>query len=136
VELITGQRRRRRWTAEEKARIVAESFEEGANMSEVARLGVVRGLLSGVATPGNITGEDKPSGAVSLRGGAVLCCHRLVREGIGVFLPEVAPCDRHYGLVETNQHRGQRNTAMRSHWQRTRQTPRPTHVNGVPAATT
>src|SRR5215470_12349706 len=37
VELITGQRRRRRWTAEEKARIVAESFEEGANISEVAR---------------------------------------------------------------------------------------------------
>jgi len=45
VELITGQRRRRRWTAEEKARIVAESFEEGANISEVARRhGVVRGL--------------------------------------------------------------------------------------------
>ena len=37
VELITGQRRRRRWTAEEKARIVAESFEEGANISEIAR---------------------------------------------------------------------------------------------------
>jgi transposase len=37
VELITGRRRRRRWTAEEKARIVAESFEEGANISEVAR---------------------------------------------------------------------------------------------------
>jgi transposase len=33
VELITGQRRRRWWTAEEKARIVAES----ANISEVAR---------------------------------------------------------------------------------------------------
>ena len=47
VELITGQRRRRRWTAEEKARIVAESFEEGANISEVARRhGVVRGLLT------------------------------------------------------------------------------------------
>jgi transposase-like protein len=30
VELITGQRRRRRWTAEEKARIVAESFEEAS----------------------------------------------------------------------------------------------------------
>ena len=30
VEVITGKRRRRRWTAEEKARIVAESFEEGA----------------------------------------------------------------------------------------------------------
>ena len=47
VELITGQRRRRRWTAEEKARIVAESFEDGANISEVARRhGVARGLLT------------------------------------------------------------------------------------------
>jgi transposase len=47
VELMTGQRRRRRWTAEEKARIVAESFEEGANISEVARRhGVARGLLT------------------------------------------------------------------------------------------
>ena len=41
-------------------------------------------------------------------------CHRLVREGIGGFLAEVVPRDRHYGLVETNQHRGQRNTVMRS----------------------
>jgi transposase len=47
IELITGERRRRRWTAEEKARIVAESLEEGANISEVARRnGVVRGLLT------------------------------------------------------------------------------------------
>ncbi len=47
IEVITGRRRRRRWTAEEKARIVAESFEEGANISEVARRnGVVRGLLT------------------------------------------------------------------------------------------
>ena len=37
IELITGERRRRQWTAEVKARIVAESFEEGANISEVAR---------------------------------------------------------------------------------------------------
>jgi transposase len=29
IEVITGQRRRRHWKAEEKARIVAESFEEG-----------------------------------------------------------------------------------------------------------
>lgn len=47
IEVITGRRRRRQWTAEEKARIVAESFEEGANVSEVARRnGVVRGLLT------------------------------------------------------------------------------------------
>lgn len=47
IEVITGQRRRRQWTADEKARIVAESFEKGANISEVARRhGVVRGLLT------------------------------------------------------------------------------------------
>jgi transposase len=47
IEVITGERRRRHWTAEEKARIVAESFEEGANISEVARRnGVARGLLT------------------------------------------------------------------------------------------
>jgi hypothetical protein len=46
LEVITGQRRRRRWTGEEKARIVAESFEEEANISEAARRnGVARGLL-------------------------------------------------------------------------------------------
>ncbi|WP_051311326.1 transposase [Bradyrhizobium sp. Cp5.3] len=47
VEVITGERRRRRWTGEEKARIVAESFEAEANISEVARRnGVSRGLLT------------------------------------------------------------------------------------------
>lgn len=46
VELITGEARRRRWTAEEKAEILAESFEPGARVSEVARrYGVNRGLL-------------------------------------------------------------------------------------------
>ena len=47
IEVITGQSRRRRWTSEEKARIVAESFETGANISEVSRRnGVARGLLT------------------------------------------------------------------------------------------
>lgn len=47
IEVITGKRRRRRWAGEEKARIVAESFEEGANISEVARRhGVAMGLLT------------------------------------------------------------------------------------------
>ena len=40
IELITGQGRRRRWTGEEKLRIVAESFEADANISEVARRNV------------------------------------------------------------------------------------------------
>jgi transposase len=47
IEVITGRRRRRRWSAEDKGRIVAESFEDGANISEVARRhGVARGLLT------------------------------------------------------------------------------------------
>ncbi|MCP3415703.1 transposase [Bradyrhizobium brasilense] len=47
VELITGECPRRRWTREEKAGIVAESFAEGVNISDVARRkGVARGLLT------------------------------------------------------------------------------------------
>ena len=37
VEIITGIERRRKWSREEKAEIVAESFAEGAVVSEVAR---------------------------------------------------------------------------------------------------
>jgi transposase len=37
IELITGTGRRRRWSSDDKARIVAESLEPGANVSEVAR---------------------------------------------------------------------------------------------------
>ncbi len=44
--MITGQRRRRQWSDEEKARIVSESFAPGANISAVARRhGVSCGLL-------------------------------------------------------------------------------------------
>jgi|SRR5579859_3500451 len=46
IEVITGTVRRRRWTAEEKASLVAESFRPGINVSELARrFGVNRGLL-------------------------------------------------------------------------------------------
>src|SRR5215831_14421618 len=37
VELLTGPIRRRRWSADEKARIVAETLLPGARVSEVAR---------------------------------------------------------------------------------------------------
>jgi transposase len=47
IEVITGKRRRRRWTPSEKAGIVADSFADGANISDVARRhGVARGLLT------------------------------------------------------------------------------------------
>ena len=46
VEIITGTERRRRWLAEDKARITAESFAPGVNVSAVARRhGVSIGLL-------------------------------------------------------------------------------------------
>jgi transposase len=77
IEVITGQRRRRRWTAQEKARIVAESFEEGANISEVARRnGVVRGLLTvwrhklaaaaGVTAPGFVPVRIVSEGSLAM----------------------------------------------------------------------
>jgi transposase len=37
IEVITGAERRRKWSAEEKAEIVAESLAEGVVVSEVAR---------------------------------------------------------------------------------------------------
>jgi len=37
IELITGSERRRRWSEDDNARIVVESFAPGANVSEVAR---------------------------------------------------------------------------------------------------
>ncbi|MCK1498292.1 transposase, partial [Bradyrhizobium sp. 188] len=37
VEIITGTGRRRRWSADAKAAIVAESFAPGASVSAVAR---------------------------------------------------------------------------------------------------
>ncbi len=46
VELITGRRKRRNWSDEEKIEILAASNEAGANISEIARrFGVSRGLL-------------------------------------------------------------------------------------------
>jgi transposase len=46
IELITGTSRRRRWSDDERTRILAESFEPGANVSAVARRhGVNGGLL-------------------------------------------------------------------------------------------
>lgn len=62
IEVITGHRRRRRWTAEEKARLVAESLAADANISEVARRhGVARGLLTVWRRQFSTAGSKVPS---------------------------------------------------------------------------
>ena len=46
IELITGEARRRPWSAEEKSRILAESFQPGVKVADVARRhGMNRSLL-------------------------------------------------------------------------------------------
>ena len=78
IELITGASRRRRWSAAEKAAMVAESLRPGVNVSELARLrGVNRGLLltwrraalraaaDGAFVP--IRVEEAPAGSFSFR---------------------------------------------------------------------
>jgi transposase len=46
IEIISGRERRRRWSTEEKLRIVAETEEAGTRVTEVAaRHGVYPGLL-------------------------------------------------------------------------------------------
>jgi transposase len=46
IEVITGRERRRRWSIEEKLRIVGETFEPGASIGQIAaRHEVYPGLL-------------------------------------------------------------------------------------------
>ena len=46
IEIITGRGRRRRWSTSEKLRIVAESYEQGATVGDVAaRHGAYRSLV-------------------------------------------------------------------------------------------
>ncbi len=46
AEILVGPERRRRWSADEKARIVAEAAAPGAQVAEIARRhGLSRGLL-------------------------------------------------------------------------------------------
>lgn len=61
VEVITGRRQRRSYTAEEKARIVGESAAPGVNISEVARRnGVNRGLLTVWRREAGVVAEMAP----------------------------------------------------------------------------
>jgi transposase len=49
VEIITGRERRRRWSIEQKLRVVAETHEPGARISAVAAR---HGLCEAWCSPG------------------------------------------------------------------------------------
>jgi transposase len=58
IEVITGRRKRRDWSDEEKARIVCESAEPDANISAVARRhGVNRRLLNAWRREAGLIGQ-------------------------------------------------------------------------------
>ncbi|MBP2297063.1 IS66-like element accessory protein TnpA [Azospirillum rugosum] len=65
VEIITGRGERRRWSAEEKARLVAETYEPGAIITHVARRhGVAESCLhlwrKQLGIPGGVPNELIP----------------------------------------------------------------------------
>jgi transposase len=61
VEVITGRRRRRDWSDDEKARILGESADPEVNISEVARRnGVSRGLLNVWRRKARLASSDGP----------------------------------------------------------------------------
>jgi transposase len=70
IEIITGRERRRRWSAGEKLRIVAEAAERGARVSEVAaRHDVYPSLLFNwrrQVREGRLSTDD-PAGFVPIR---------------------------------------------------------------------
>ena len=71
AEILVGPERRRRWSAEEKARIVAEAAVAGARVADIARQhGVSRGLI--------YTWRREAS-------------QGLARDGLAAALPELVP---------------------------------------------
>jgi transposase len=55
MEIITGVERRRRWSAAEKLRIVAESEQPGAGIAEIAR----RYDISRIHPPNTVGDADR-----------------------------------------------------------------------------
>jgi len=61
MEIITGVERRRRWSLEEKLRIVAETEQPGSGIAEIARrYEISRGLLWNWAQPGALRSDPPP----------------------------------------------------------------------------
>ena len=82
IEIVTGTPRRRRWTAEQKLRIVEESHQSGESISAVARRrGVAANLLyrwRRLTAEGGVAALSADEGVVSAS--EVRCLEDRVRE--------------------------------------------------------
>ena len=89
VEVITGRRRRRDWSDEEKAQILAESANPEVNISEVARRnGVSRGLLNIWRRKARLASSERPTAVRELHAPDWLGC---LRAGLEAYRhPELA----------------------------------------------
>lgn len=84
---------RRRWTLDEKRRIVAESFDGARRVSETARR---HGLSASqlftwrrLARQGRLTATDAPPGFAA----AMIADDGAANDGVGALLPDPAPCE-------------------------------------------
>src|SRR6266567_3638308 len=80
VEIRSGVGRRRRWSDEDKGRIVAESYAPGAVVSEIARRHEISPSASLCLAQGC---AERPVGAGGGRGGRVRTGHDGTAEGGG-----------------------------------------------------
>lgn len=102
IELITGEARRRSWSAEEKARILAESFQPGAKVADVARRhGMNRGLLWNWRHEARKRGAAGERAFVPIRvvDETTAACATVVRLPAGGCAPEPAMADGKAGAV-------------------------------------
>jgi transposase len=67
IELITGEARRRPWSAEEKARLLAESFQPGAKVADVARRHGMNRICCGIGATRRANAAPLVSGFVPIR---------------------------------------------------------------------
>jgi transposase len=92
IELITGTGRRRRWSSEDKSRIVAESLAGGASVSEVARRhGLSPQQLFAWRREARASFHEAGNAAPADRSAANPPPHRRLRKGRQ--LPSPAICD-------------------------------------------
>jgi transposase len=111
IEIITGKERRRRWSVEEKRRIVAESHEPGASVTAVAarhdvypslvfnwrrqfRDGRLPSAGSSGFVPVRLTGAEarpeRPPAAVASGDGAAMGIEIALPDGIRLYISHAA----------------------------------------------